>query len=295
MLQLSYIGSSYNGSQKSSFNKILDIDTVQGAVESSFGVIKKIIANDINLVMAERTGTGVHALSTAAHIDLEVKHKNVINSKKILYLINKALNKCNHEITISSFYEVNEKFHARFSLKRQTYLYRFLVAKNPEDHQIPISEYNRALHVHAYGKDFNFERMKKGIDIFKRTTNIKLFSNQDSLKNKFYHKNYNKNTVKSLDIILKKSEALMPHDPLSEKFNYWNFIFKSKSFLYHQICQIVGILIALGYNNLNEQDILQVPLYKNCNPCVLLVPPYGLYLLNVEYDQTDMQDISEFN
>ena len=66
-IEFSYDGSSYHGLQKQ-----LNAITVQEIMENA---ISKILRDNINIISAGRTDTGVHALNMFAHFDYDIKSK----------------------------------------------------------------------------------------------------------------------------------------------------------------------------------------------------------------------------
>ena len=64
-IEFSYDGSSYHGLQKQ-----LNAITVQEIMENA---ISKILRDNINIISAGRTDTGVHALNMFAHFDYDIK------------------------------------------------------------------------------------------------------------------------------------------------------------------------------------------------------------------------------
>ncbi|XP_014236735.1 tRNA pseudouridine synthase-like 1 [Trichogramma pretiosum] len=282
-INFSYIGTHYKGSQRRCNKALMDIDTVQGAIESSFQKIKRFKAP--SLIMAGRTDAGVHALCSTAHFDLE----KPIDTQYFIRESNKFLLGCGHQIRLLSCYEVSSNFHARFSAISRTYVYRFLMANDPTFSQIPISEYSRTLHLRSNPHKFDFERMRRGLDLFRGTHDFKSFSAPSTNKIEYERR---RTYVRSLNIELEPAQPLLPVDPLSKHFSYWNFIFTSKSYLYHQIRRIVGTLFALGLNKISEEEImtmLQVPGHHNWNRSIDPALPHGLYLFGIKYDGKDIE------
>jgi tRNA pseudouridine(38-40) synthase len=292
MMTLSYIGSQYRGSQKHIHYNLVDSDSIQGTLENILFKLEPKFINTPKLVMSGRTDAGVHALCTAAHIDFESHLTNTNwNVDNFITNINRILINKHHNIRILSIQEVNNEFHARFSAKSRTYLYRFIIPKYHNLKIGPISELQRSAIVHNDDTIFDFNYMKKGVDLFMGTKDFNSFASVLKIKKK--SKQHYKNFVKTMVLSLEETKPLMPLDPISKNYSYWNFIFTSKSFLYNQIRRIVGTLFALGFHKISEEDIinmLQVPSYNNWNSHIRLAPPYGLYLSKVDYH--DFQNIS---
>lgn len=293
-LNFSYIGSNYRGSQKHSANGILDVDSIQGTLENSLWRLNPILSQPPKVVLAGRTDAGVHALRMSAHIDLE-HHSGTTNFDKnnLIKMMNRHLISTNHEIRILSCHEVNKDFHARFSAKSRTYMYRFLVAKDLNDKRVPIAEYGRTMHFQT--KDFDIERLKSGIKLFQGTRDFRTFTNKGILDNKKFGDEYNPSFVKTLNVSLHQTTPLMPFDPLSDNFDFWYLTYKSKSFLYNQVRRITGTLLALAAGRISENTIktmLLVPSHDNWCKNVAPAQAHGLYLANVEYDEADICEVT---
>ncbi|XP_058797707.1 tRNA pseudouridine synthase A [Phymastichus coffea] len=287
LIRLSYIGTNYRGSQKHATFNIHDVDSIQGATEASMYHLKKLCLTKPSLVLAGRTDAGVHALCTTGHVDLDLKPSvNYVDRNIAVQMMNRHLIKSGHEIRIYSFHEVSPEFHARFSAKLRTYMYRFMISKNPGDHKIPLAEFGRTLHLHL--PEFDIDKMFSGIELFRGTKDFKTFSSY-SIRSKNHKEDEHKRCfVRTLDVTMETASALMPFDPLSMNFNYYHIIFKSTSFLYNQIRRIVGALISLAASRVTEKDIitmLQVPSHHNWNTRITPAFPHGLYLMNVDYDE----------
>ncbi|XP_001607889.1 tRNA pseudouridine synthase A [Nasonia vitripennis] len=288
LLKLSYIGTSYRGSQKHVNNAVVDIDTIQGAIEYSMRRFN--FSNIPTISLAGRTDAGVHALCTSAHVDLE--HSGTLDTEYLVRMMNRNLINANHEIRIMSAHEVSKDFHARYSAKSRTYLYRLIIPKDPLDHRFPIAEANRSLFLNMYPQNFDIERLRSGIKLFCGTKDFMTFSARKRDRNPEFE--MRRNFVRTLHVTMKEAGPLMSFDPLSKNLDYWHLEFTSRSFLYNQIRRIVGSLIALGSHKVSEEDIqtmIQVPSHHNWNPHVTPAAPRGLYLKNVEYDEEITREI----
>lgn len=287
LMKLSYLGNNYRGSQMHANSNIFDIDSIQGAVEASMYNLRKICLNKPSLSLAGRTDAGVHALCTTAHVDLEFRPDiESFDTDSLVRMMNRHLINSGHEIRIYSCHQVSSDFHARFSAKSRTYLYRFMVAKNSGDHKIPMAEFGRTLHLHT--PNFCISRLIDGVELFKGKKDFRTFSSKSIRDKNHKEDEYKRSYVRTLDITVEKAPAMMPLDPFSENFEYYHIVFKSRSFLYNQIRRIVGALIALAANRVGTKNIvtmLQVPSHYNWNPRITPALPHGLYLLDVEYDE----------
>lgn len=143
------------------------------------------------------------------------------------------------------------------------------------------------MHLYSIRKpNFDIERVKHGIQLFEGLKDYTTFC-ADTKNNSISY-------VRMLDkLTLEKSIPLLPFDPLSQNYEFWNFTFKSKGFLYNQVRRITASLISLGAGIITEKDIttmLQVPNHKNWLPHIFVAPAHGLYLANVEYCQNEIDE-----
>ncbi|XP_076288441.1 tRNA pseudouridine synthase-like 1 [Lasioglossum baleicum] len=292
-IKFSYIGTHYRGLQKNGIISdyvIHDVDTVQGALECAFSTLIPKYKVYPRITTSSRTDVGVHAFCNAAHIDLHNKYDCLHNPSFVLHQVNRYLMKCHHDIKLLECIPVTKDFHARRLAKLRKYIYRFMIPKQPDTseklQQVPIAE---KTHTFCFrSPDFDIERVKRGTKLFEGKKNYLTFCARSQADyERVYVKTLNKLTVE-------KSSPLMPLDPLSEHFDFWHIECNSRSFLYNQVRRIVTTLLYLGAGDITEKDIicmLQVPGHHNWNQSLLVVPPVGLHLVDVEYSQ---EEINQF-
>ncbi|CAL7947421.1 unnamed protein product [Xylocopa violacea] len=260
-----------------------DTDTIQGALECAFSTLRPKCTKWPKLTSSSRTDAGVHALCNSAHIDIENKYDSMYNPNVVLRLVNQYFTHSNHKIRLLEFIPVKDTFHTRKCVKSRTYIYRFLKAKNINDHKIPVAEINQSFHFRS--EIFDFEKLKQGTKLFVGTKNFTTFSEKSISYQPIRY-------VRTLhSFTLEKGYPLMPYDPLSQNFDYWNLVCTGRSFLYKQVRRMASALFALSKNILTEKDInimLQVPNHKNWIPKLATLPACGLYLANVEHCQEEL-------
>ncbi|XP_014615196.1 PREDICTED: tRNA pseudouridine synthase-like 1 isoform X2 [Polistes canadensis] len=257
-IKFSFIGTLYRGLQKHVNKNILDIDSVQGAIETALLTIHPKPVSKPRLYLTSRTDAGVHALQTIGQITLE---------NRILECV-----------------PVVEEFQAKNIVKSKTYIYRFMIAKKYDEQRLPISEMCHSFHLKSY--TFDIERMKEGTKLFMGLKDFRTFASQS---NKCLNRNY----VRSLNsLTIEKAQPLMYFDELSTNFNYWHVVISSKGFLFNQVRRITSALLGLGTGRITEKDIntmLQVPSTKNWNTHLPVVVPHGLHLVKVDYDLNELE------
>ncbi|XP_027032297.2 tRNA pseudouridine synthase-like 1 isoform X3 [Tachysurus fulvidraco] len=72
---------------------------------------------------------------------------------------------------------------------------------------------------------------------------------------------------------------------------FWELTFKSRSFLYKQVRRMVGALVAVGRGKLSVSQIHDLLDSRDtmAYPQNMTAPPYGLFLINVEYKDSDLK------
>mgnify|MGYP002510252684 CR=1 FL=1 len=115
-IELSYDGAAYCGWQRQP-----DAPTVQQALEKG---LSTLLRQDIEVVGAGRTDTGVNASYYVAHFDTDVE----VDCSQLLYKLNMMLPK---DIAIFSVTPVSDDAHARFDARQREYRYYICPTKNP--------------------------------------------------------------------------------------------------------------------------------------------------------------------
>ncbi|XP_014475062.1 PREDICTED: tRNA pseudouridine synthase-like 1 isoform X2 [Dinoponera quadriceps] len=257
-LRFSYIGTQYRGVQKQvSSPYVRDTDTIQDA--------------------------GVHALCNTGHVELQNKYNVLYKTDEINRFVNNYFNKCGHTIRLLECTPVTNDFHARFSCKSRTYIYRFMIPKVPDEQRLSLVDTQHTYFIRE--SNFDIDRVKHGTELFMGIKDFTTFTPPPKTNKEMVY-------VRSLHIFaLEEAQTLIPFDPLSENFRYFHFVCKAKSFLYNQIRRMVGALIALGRRKITEKDItvmLQVPSHNNWDPRITPALASGLHLVNLEYDQEEL-------
>lgn len=107
------------------------------------------------------------------------------------------------------------------------------------------------------------------------------------------HPMFTLRSIDEINIIPGKSTAVGPNAILAEDlYEYWDIEIKAKSFLYKQVRRIVGALLAVAADRINEKclyEMLTVPSKNTWDPKILLAPAFGLYLSRVHYNESDLK------
>ena len=70
------------------------------------------------------------------------------------------------------------------------------------------------------------------------------------------------------------------------------YVFKIKSnrFLHNMVRSIVGTLIEFSNKKITKNDLINIIDKKDSTKSGFSVPPWGLYLMNVEYPKIDLNE-----
>lgn len=238
----------YDGTNLLGWQKQLDGPSVQTHLEQA---VFAFIHQEVEVVGAGRTDAGVHALAQVAHLDLE----NDFDSYRLRGAINAHLRKNKAPVSVLEVEKATEDFHARFSATGRGYLYRIL--NRPA---APALEKNRVWWV-PYNLDV--DKMRQGAQYLIGHHDFTSFRAAacQSLS-----------PIKTLDKI-----------EISTFGNEIRFIVEAKSFLHHQVRNIVGTLKMVGDGYYQPEDIKTILEAKDRKAGGVTAPASGLYLNKVEY------------
>ncbi len=183
------------------------------------------------------------------------KTNSQIPIEKIPIAINSNLKK---SILIQSAEEMDEKFHSRLSCKKKTYRY---VINNSE---IGTAIY-RNLETHIPTK-LAVDKMKQAIQYFEGEHDFKAFRASGT-------------SAKSSIRTIYKAEILE-----KEKDRIWIEL-TGNGFLYNMVRIIAGTLVEVGLGKIHPKEIPNIIKEKERQKAGKTLPPQGLYLVKVEYEE----------
>ena len=236
-IDISYDGSNYHGWQIQP-----NADTVQHQINLAFSTI---LNEEINVLGAGRTDTGVHAKKMIAHFDTN----QTIDFVKFKYRINGFLK---NDISLNDIYKVKEDAHARFSAISRTYEYRVSRTKNPF-----------SLNSYFLIRDLDFQSMKKACKFLHGNHDYTSFA-------KLHSENYTNNC-----------EVYIAN--WKEDENFLIFTIKANRFLRNMVRALVGTLIEIGEGKISFSDIETILMSKDRAKAGYSVPANGLSLIDIEY------------
>jgi tRNA pseudouridine38-40 synthase len=283
-LILEYCGAGTVGWQAQGGAGSDSISSIQALVQDA---IFRFCGRRVDVVAAGRTDAGVHALGMAAHFDLEPRADRVqaLHPVAIMRALNFWLFKAGAPVAVLDCELVPDDWHARFSCKRRNYKYIILNRCAPA-----VLDAERAW------------RIPRKLDIEKmRAAAARLIGSHDFTSFRASECQA-KNPVKTLDkveIVAEKPQTrkekfsekdiaggLMCCGESSESRVGMNaeiitISFSARSFLHHQVRNMVGTLAEIGLGK--PHDIDEILAVKNRAAAGPTAPAYGLYFVSAEY------------
>ncbi len=240
-LTVEYDGRPYRG-----FQAQAELPSVQGAIERA---VKAFCGEDIRLIAAGRTDTGVHAAGQVIHIDLEKDWPALT----VLRALNAHLGR--EPISILDAEVAVGDWHARFSAIERRYLYRILNREAP-----PALDKGRVWHIR---KPIDAEAMHAAAQALVGHHDFTTFRDMQCQA---------KSPVKTLDLAAVRREG---DDVLLD--------FAGRSFLHRQVRSMTGTLLEVGVGRWTAEDVANALAAKDRRTCGPVAPADGLYLTGVGY------------
>ena len=237
----------YDGKEYNGWQKQPNKLNIQGTIEQA---IKKVTGEDVDLMASGRTDSGVHALGQVANF----KTNSNIPIDKIAIALNSNLKK---SIRILEAEEVDDRFHSRLTCKRKTYRY---IINNSEVQ----SAIYRNLETHIPIK-LNVEKMQEGAKYFEGEHDFKAFKASGT------------SSKSSVRTIYKAEVKSMPNNRIYIELT-------GNGFLYNMVRIIAGTLVEVGMEKIEPKDIKSIIDSKDRSQAGKTLPPQGLYLVKVEYE-----------
>lgn len=249
-LTIEYMGTRYCGWQRQEDG----IPSVQQAIEDA---ISRFCQQDCRLHVAGRTDAGVHASGQVAHFDLDYGDRD-LDGHGLMRALNAHLR--DEAVSIISAEKVDTEFHARFHATHKLYTYRILNRTAP-----PTYDLHQVWHVWG---DLDIEAMRRGANYLLGHHDFSTFRAAEcQAKSPF-------KTLDRLDIDV---------IPLLAGGQELRFLTEAKSYLHHQVRNMVGTLMLVGQGKWVAEDVkeaLEACDRKKGGPTA---PPDGLYLSRVYY------------
>ena len=248
-IEIAYNGKNYNGWQAQP-----NEPTVQ---ETLTHAVSTILAEEIKLVGAGRTDTGVHALQLFAHFD--------IGKQLDLDWLVKRLNAfLPEDIVVKSVFLVGDEHHARFDALSRSYEYRILLGRDPF-----LTDTTWQIH----HREPDLDAMNKAAALLPVYTDFKCFSKSNT-------------DVKTYNCKIVKAQWILNGNRLT-------FYITADRFLRNMVRAIVGTLIDVGLHKTSIEDFMRIIESRNRSEAGLSVPPQGLFLSSIVYPEEIIKNYHE--
>ena len=241
-----FIKLAYNGTDYCGWQIQPNAPSIQ---ESLNEALSKILREEIYVVGAGRTDTGVHAKQMYAHFETD----QAIETEHLAFRLNRFLPEA---IAIQSIFPVNGDAHTRFSATSRSYEYWISQAKNP------------------FLAAWSWQ-IEQPLDVSAMNDCAKaLLGEQDFTSFSKSGTQTETNLCHVTETYWEKSGDLLI------------FHVSANRFLRNMVRAIVGTLVAVGQNKLDKAGFIELIEKKNRSSAGVSAPAHGLYLTKVDYPQS---------
>ena len=235
----------YNGLNYVGWQKQDGLKSIQQEIETA---LARVLQEEVEIFGSGRTDAGVNALGQVAHFDTNSE----IDIKKIKFATNFYLPE---DIKIVDIEEVNSDFHARFSAKQKTYIYKMYFADF-------VSPLLNPTHLKLW-HNIDYKSMIEACKHFIGTHDFIGFCEINPQVT---------NTIRTI------------HDcHIQKQDNCLIFSITGTAFLHKMVRIIVGTLIKVGQRKIKGSDILNIINSKDRQKAGATAPAYALTLKEVKY------------
>lgn len=237
----------YDGTSFCGWQRQREHLSVQQVLEDALAVC---LREKVIVFGSGRTDAGVHAMAQVAHFDCQQKQ----DCGRLRESINALVRP--YPISVREVEIVDDSFHARFSAKQRTYFYKIINTQFP-----PALDLNRAWWV-RYSLDE--KKMHKAAQLLIGKHDFSTFRASECQA---------KSPVKTVDEIR-----------IWRENDYVLMQIKARSFLHHQVRNIIGTLMLVGCGKWTIDDFKTA--FEACNRRAggQTAPATGLYFMSVLYD-----------
>ena len=240
MLKVAYDGTNYHGWQLQP-----NVITIESVLNET---LSELFHEEIKVIGASRTDTGVHALGNIAVFDTTAR----IPAEKISYALNQRLPE---DIRIQSSMEVAPDFHPRHQNSKKTYEYKILNCTFP----IPVYR----LYSYFTYVNLDVEKMRAAASYLVGEHDFKSFCSVNTVAETTVRRIYDISVEKSGDMITVRVTG--------------------SGFLYNMVRIIAGTLIEVGRGNINPESMADILKALDRTKAGPTAPACGLTLVGYKF------------
>lgn len=245
LLVVAYDGTAYNGWQLQP-----GTPTIEGELNKA---LSSLLGEEIRVIGASRTDSGVHALCNIAVFDTNAR----IPAEKISYALNQRLPE---GIRIQKSLEVAEDFHPRHCNSKKTYEYRIL------NREFPLP--TKRLYAHFTYVPLDVELMRMGAKYLVGEHDFKSFCATAAVV---------ETTTRTITDIGVEKDG----DEIVIRVT-------GTGFLYNMVRIIAGTLMEIGRGNYPPQKVQEILAAKDRQAAGPTAPANGLTLVKYEFEGLDV-------
>lgn len=238
--ELSYKGTAYCGWQRQP-----NAPSVQQTIEEA---LSTILRENVEVVGAGRTDTGVHAAFYVAHFDTS---KPIAQPEDFVYHLNALLPE---DVAFGRIYTVAESAHARFDATEREYRYYIEPRKNP---------FTRATSWQL-SAPLDVEAMNKAAAVLLTTEDFTTFAKLGS------------NNTNNICHIFRAEWIEIECGMLV-------FVFRANRFLRNMVRAVVGTLVDVGRGKISPEEFAAIVASRDLSRSSSSAPAAGLFLTDVRY------------
>ncbi len=218
--------------------------TVQQEITS---ILRQILQEDVNVIGAGRTDSGVHARGQVANF----RTNSPLTPETLLNALNGLLPR---DICIHAAEEVPEEFHARFDAKERTY--RYFIAPRPT----------------AIDRRYSWFS-KYTLDIGVMNTCAKLLEGEHDFC-----------SFSKLNPELSHSRCIVASSHWFESNGMFVYEIQANRFLHGMVRTLVGTMVHVGRSYRTFDEFRKILNSRERSEAGMSAPPHGLFLESVRYD-----------
>lgn len=245
LLRVAYDGTAYCGWQLQP-----NANTIEAELNRH---LSDLLQEDIQVIGASRTDSGVHALGNVAVFDTQAR----IPGGKVSYALNQRLPE---DIVVQSSCEVPADFHPRHCVSKKTYEYRILNRK------FPLPMYRNM----AY---FTYEKLD--VEVMREACGY--FIGEQDFKSLCSVKTQATTTIREIYSLT-----------VEEASPFLIIRVQGNGFLYNMVRIIAGTLLEVGRHRYPPSQVKEILAAKDRNAAGPTAPACGLTLVEIEYPELKM-------
>jgi tRNA pseudouridine38-40 synthase len=238
----------YDGRGFSGWQKQPHHVSVQSAIELA---LFKLSGETVNTIVAGRTDAGVHARGQVAHFDLQ----KTMTPERLRLAVNALARP--HPVVVTQIEPVAPDFHARFHAMQRAYQYRIINRRTP-------LTFDKGL-AWQMVQPLDIESMQQASQC--------LIGKHDftSFRAMGCQAKHPIRSIESFNIIRRDDEIVIN--------------ITAKSFLYHQVRNMVGTLAKIGIGDWPPEKMQEILDARDRTVAGITAPADGLYFMRVSYPQ----------